>query len=303
MGVGSSEPVTRKETDRVSSSKFVCGSSCMQGWRINMEDAHVHLPEIPNLPETSYFSLNEGNITKAFKSTFLQFDAEIRGSVPPNVGSTANVVLIVRNMLFCSNIGDSRTVVSIGGIARDLSEDHKPHSDKEIQRISGAGGFVTNFRVNGGLALSRAFGDFMYKDNGNLPPEKQMVIAVPDVTYLKITNDFEFFVMACDGIWDVMTSQEVVNFVRLRIAANMPPHIICEELMTNCLAPDIKMGGLGCDNMTVMICCFIQHQTYKQLMTKCASPVAVHTFPEYPIAPPLPEGPSTQNAVVYRKSN
>lgn len=43
-----------------------------------------------------------------------------------------------------------------------------------------------------------------------------------------------------------------MNFIRFRLGDRMEPEKVCEELMTNCLSPDCQMGGLGCDNMTVM---------------------------------------------------
>lgn len=65
--------------------------------------------------------------------------------------------------------------------------------------------------------------------------------------------------------------QEVVEFVRLRIASRMDPEDICEDLMTHCLAPDCQMGGLGCDNMTVVLVCFLHGKSYEELSARCAS--------------------------------
>jgi len=65
--------------------------------------------------------------------------------------------------IYCSNAGDSRTVMSEKGNAVDLSKDHKPDLPEERGRIIKAGGEVMDGRVNGMLALSRAMGDFDYK--------------------------------------------------------------------------------------------------------------------------------------------
>ena len=78
-----------------------------------------------------------------------------------------------------------------------------------------------------------------------------------------------FIVLACDGIWDVLGNQEVADFVISKMATGMEPEIICEELMTRCLAPDSSMGGLGCDNMTVILVCFLHNQTYEKLVEDC----------------------------------
>ena len=85
----------------------------------------------------------------------------------------------------------------------------------------------------------------------------------------ELTPDWEFVVVACDGIWDVMSNEEVVAYVRERIATGMEPEEICESLMMTCLAPDCVMAGLGCDNMTVVIIGLLQGESYKQLSAKC----------------------------------
>lgn len=79
------------------------------------------------------------------------------------------------------------------------------------------------------------------------------ISAYPDVEVRNINQDWEFIVIACDGIWDVMSSEEVVAFVRRHMSEGLEPEEICEAIMMNCLAPDCQMAGLGCDNMTVEI--------------------------------------------------
>lgn len=88
----------------------------------------------------------------------------------------------------------------------------------EKTRIAGAGGYVEYGRVNGAsldsfrcqfklklfhqtgnLALSRAIGDFEFKKNQNLPPEKQIITSDPDITIHDIDEEDEFLVLACDG--------------------------------------------------------------------------------------------------------
>ena len=61
--------------------------------------------------------------------------------------------------------------------------------------------------------------------------------------------------------------------MRTRIGQGMEPEDICEELMTRCLAPDCQMGGLGCDNMTVVLICLTPGGTYTELTRRCAQPL------------------------------
>lgn len=74
--------------------------------------------------------------------------------------------------------------------------------------------------------------------------------------------------LACDGIWDVMSNEDVAEFCRKRIGMGLYPEEICEELMTHCLAPDYQMGGLGGDNMTVVLVCFLHGKTYDDLIAR-----------------------------------
>nr|BAK62807.1 protein phosphatase 2C isoform gamma [Pan troglodytes] len=183
-------------------------------------------------------------------------------------GTTAVVALIRGKQLIVANAGDSRCVVSEAGKALDMSYDHKPEDEVELARIKNAGGKVTmDGRVNGGLNLSRAIGDHFYKRNKNLPPEEQMISALPDIKVLTLTDDYEFMVIACDGIWNVMSSQEVVDFIQSKISQRDENgelrllSSIVEELLDQCLAPDTSGDGTGCDNMTCIIICFKPRNT------------------------------------------
>lgn len=134
--------------------------------------------------------------------------------------------------LWVANAGDSRCVVCREGKAIDMSHDHKPELDTEAKRIVRAGGRVTeDGRVNGGLNLSRALGDHSYKQNDTLPPAEQMISPLPDVEHIVLnpTKD-KFLVLACDGIWNSMSSQEVVDFVGSRMEKEQNLSKICEEV-------------------------------------------------------------------------
>jgi len=97
-------------------------------------------------------------------------------------GCTACVVLITPTKIFTANAGDSRAVLCRKGHAVPLSYDHKPENEVERKRIQAGGGDIVNGRVNGGLNLSRSFGDFNYKKLKNKPYDQQLIICKPDIT-------------------------------------------------------------------------------------------------------------------------
>lgn len=174
----------------------------------------------------------------------------------PAAGCTAVCALVAGNQLVVANAGDSRCVLSRAGKAVALTEDHKPTNDEEFSRIMKAGGFVADGRVNGSLNLSRALGDLEYKQVSSLPPEEQMVTANPEIRSLRLTDDDEFLILACDGIWDVLTNDDAVAFVRERLIKGFSPKQICEEACDYCLAEDTGGCGKGCDNMSIVISVF-----------------------------------------------
>lgn len=179
------------------------------------------------------------------------------GGAADAVGSTAVCVLVSKDELVCANAGDSRAVLCRGGLAQSLSRDHKPGDHSERRRIEAAGGIITAAQCAGrtvtrvnGLSLSRALGDHAQK-RADLRPEQQAVTAMPEICTAKRSPDDEFVVLACDGIWDVKSSQQVVDFVRYRLQRGVKPSTIIEELLRACLAK--SPGGVGCDNMTVVL--------------------------------------------------
>lgn len=181
-------------------------------------------------------------------------------------GTTAIVSVIQGNKLYVANVGDSRCVLCRNGAAVELSTDHKPEDEAEFSRIEKAGAKVTdNGRVNGGLNLSRALGDHVYKQNKSLLPEDQAITANPELREMELGEDDQFMVLACDGIWNVMTSDEVVQFIKGKLDAENDEKVslskICEDLFDVCLAPDTKNDGSGCDNMTCMIIRFKHKDT------------------------------------------
>lgn len=170
-----------------------------------------------------------------------------------SAGCTAVVALVTADSIVVANAGDSRCVLARAGSAVALTEDHKPERPDEQNRIKKAGGYVQMGRVNGNLNLTRSLGDFDYKDNVNISPQDQIITAYPDTVALERTADDDFLVLACDGVWDMLSNQECVDFIYERIAS-LPVDQISEQLLDRCLAPTTQShAGLGCDNMTAII--------------------------------------------------
>ncbi|KAL6524206.1 hypothetical protein OROMI_031301 [Orobanche minor] len=170
----------------------------------------------------------------------------------PTSGCTACVAIVRENQLVVANAGDSRCVISRNGQAFNLSRDHKPDLEVERDRIIKAGGFIHVGRVNGSLNLARAIGDMEFKQNKYLPAEKQIVTANPDINIVELCDDDEFIVLACDGIWDCMSSQQLVDFIREQLKSESKLSLVCEKVLDRCLAPSTA-GGEGCDNMTMIL--------------------------------------------------
>lgn len=124
-------------------------------------------------------------------------------------GSTAVTAMLINGQtLIVANVGDSRAVISKKGVAEQLSVDHEPNREREI--IESKGGFVSNIpgdvpRVDGQLAVARAFGDKSLKRH---------LSSDPDVAIELIDNDVDLIILASDGLWKVMSNQEAVDCIK-----------------------------------------------------------------------------------------
>ena len=169
----------------------------MQGWRLEMEDAHIsrdfisrpdhlllavfdghagsgsayyaaeHLMQVIEATNQwkQYLKEDCNNIKlleDALTTAFVEIDIKIREHQGRHgndtSGCTAVVAVVTPKFIICANAGDSRCVMSVDSVAEPLSFDHKPNNEAELKRILAAGGTVTWNRVDGDLAVSRAFG-------------------------------------------------------------------------------------------------------------------------------------------------
>ena len=161
------------------------------------------------------------------------------------VGTTACVALVTDSEIYVANCGDSRCVLGKKGIALQMSIDHKPTLKEEIKRVINAGGKIEEGRVNGVLSLTRSLGDLDFKLDPNLRSDQQAVIAVPEIKVEKRDSLIEFMIIACDGIWDCMTSDGTVSFVNekmkekpdklSKIPEKLFDKILPDEIDENCM--------------------------------------------------------------------
>eukprot|EP01138_Halocafeteria_seosinensis_P016246 gb/GECG01016576.1/.p1 GENE.gb/GECG01016576.1/~~gb/GECG01016576.1/.p1 ORF type:complete len:274 (+),score=30.28 gb/GECG01016576.1/:1-822(+) len=245
MGAFLDKPKTEKHTQVQESASVRAGLTSMQGWRVEQEDAHSLILELPDNPQAGWFAVFDGHggnlvsgksaerlhklisvdslepetLKPKIRNAFLQLDKELHED--PKVqrgedhsGTTAVSCLLTPQHMICANCGDSRAILVRNREAKPLSYDHKPFNDKERERIYKAGGTVTMGRVNGDLAVSRALGDYVYKFVSDLPAEEQQVSPEPEFVVIpRDPQQDQFMVLACDGIWDVMSNDEVAKWV------------------------------------------------------------------------------------------
>ena len=281
-------PIRAKHSDKFEHRGIRAGTSTAQGWRSDNEDSHVVFMELPN-SKSDLFSVFDGHggplvarflgqtvhkifdtsfkalegapdaAEKALQRTFLAADealASEAGEDCGTCGSTACVVALIhepKKRIVCANAGDTRAVLCRAGKAFPLSHDHRPVIESERKRVVSAGSAVIDERVDGMLAVSRALGDYEFKQARGLPPQAQAVTCFPEVIATDFTAEDRFLIVACDGIWDCVTSEEAVTFVSKALDAGNDPMSIADALIDKCIANDIPEDGIGTDNMSVII--------------------------------------------------
>ncbi|KAL5541460.1 hypothetical protein UlMin_009170 [Ulmus minor] len=167
-------------------------------------------------------------------------------NVSSSCGTTALTALLLGRHLLVANAGDCRAVLCRKGVAVDLSHDHRPSYLPELRRVEDMGARVQCGYLNG-LSVTRALGDWDLK----LPlGPSSPLIADPEIQRLILTEDDEFLIIGCDGIWDVMKSQYAVSLVRRGLRRHDDPQLCARELVREALR--LKTG----DNLTVIVICF-----------------------------------------------
>ncbi len=163
-------------------------------------------------------------------------------------GSTTCCLWILGGNIYVCNIGDSRCCLSYGELhnAVQVSMDQKPLSPKEKARIEKAGGYVKRKRVNGGLGVARAFGDYKYKDVASLKPWEQKVTVMPDVYTVLLDERINFLLLGSDGVWDVKSCQDAVDGMVEKMGQGLRVDKAAAEVVLSCISP-------GHDNTTMCV--------------------------------------------------
>ncbi|KAJ8751042.1 hypothetical protein K2173_016223 [Erythroxylum novogranatense] len=188
----------------------------------------------------------------ALSCGFERADDEVssRALAPEMIGSTAVVVVLSGCQIIASNCGDSRAILCRGAQTIPLTVDQKPDRPDELMRIEGGGGKVINWngaRVLGVLAMSRAIGDRYLRP---------WVIPVPEVTFTTRTDDDECIILASDGLWDVMKTEEVGEMARRMLRRWRRSPISDDISPAQAVADNLKeiaYGRNSSDNISIIV--------------------------------------------------
>lgn len=188
------------------------------------------------------YEMTDEEIFQALIDAFRQLDADYEDSYE---GTTATVALIIQGKIWVANAGDSRTILVKKGQGTQASEDAKPTIRRYKRKIEKLGGKVISKRVNGCLAVASAIGDKLLIGDGGrccVPPD-------PKITNYPIDEFLEgYLVLACDGLYDVATTNEVSLAIHL-----MELQGKSEEMMAKSLVYHAIVQGNSKDNVTVMV--------------------------------------------------
>ncbi|KAM2274005.1 hypothetical protein ACFX1S_043863 [Malus domestica] len=209
--------------------------------------ASSHLPKF--IFEDEDFPTDiEQVITSAFLHTDTAFEEACILDAKLASGTTALTALLMGRLLVVANAGDCRAVLCHRGKAIEMSRDHKPICSKEKQRIEASGGYVYDGYLNGQLNVARALGDWHME--GMKGREGGPLSAEPELTTAKLTEEDEFLIIGCDGIWEVFRSQNAVDFARRRLQEHNDPAACSKDLVDEALK---RKSG---DNLAVVVVCF-----------------------------------------------
>ncbi|XP_052190567.1 probable protein phosphatase 2C 47 [Diospyros lotus] len=196
--------------------------------------------------EDSHFP---ARVKRAIRNAFVKADYTLADakSLDKSSGTTALTAFMLGRTMLIANAGDSRAVLGKRGRAVELSKDHKPNCTSERLRIEKLGGVIYDGYLNGQLSVARALGDWHLKGpKGSMYP----LSSEPELEEIVLSEEDEFLIMGCDGLWDVMSSQCAVTIVRKELMQHNDPEKCSRLLVREALKRNT------CDNLTVLVICF-----------------------------------------------
>ncbi|XP_023215303.1 uncharacterized protein LOC111618090 [Centruroides sculpturatus] len=265
-------------TSVIKSPQYVTSICTIKNGRRKMEDRYTIIHDLntvcglQNTPQFSYYGVFDGHagiraanyaashlhenivnhpdfttdITKAIKEGFQITDNQIvERSKGENTKSGCTVVcsFIQENALYVAWVGDSQAILVREGDPYIITNPHKPDRKDERERIEELNGcvmYIGTWRVNGTLAVSRALGD---------PEHKPYVSAEPDVVKIPLQGNEDFFVLACDGLWDRLNPSDVASAIYSYIVEH--PFDDYEDVASR-LVQQAKEHGSS-DNITAIV--------------------------------------------------
>ena len=190
-------------------------------------------------------------------------------------GSCGVILLIKKNKCIIANIGDSRLVMFKNKRVVFSTSDHKPNTYIEKHRIESQGGSVYQttaaipiyqngklieipWRVcPGGLSVSRTFGDIESKDE-RFGGKKGVVVALPDISEFELNDEYNFIVIGCDGIFDVLSNGEIIECIKIVLKINKSKNKKINELCGDFASMIIKsaLAKESFDNVSCIVIVF-----------------------------------------------
>ena len=153
----------------------------------------------------------------ALTKSFFLMDKEIEQLKVNEVGNTATVVFINNKLLYCANVGDSSCAL-LGKTNEFITVEHKCTNKNEMKRIEKKGGKIIDDRLGGILAVSRGLGDFDLKTKG--------LSCEPNIVKKLIDHNLNYCVLASDGVWDVLSPDEVSKLIQNKKLDDMAKTIV-----------------------------------------------------------------------------
>lgn len=259
--------------------EYRSGGSAERGIRRSMEDAHVCVDDIGDKTGSpgAFYGVFDGHdgeaaayyvkehllqyilddasfptdAAEAVKNAYLELDRKFldacRLDDSLSSGTTVLSALLQGRKLLVANAGDCRAVLCRKGVAKVMSRDHDPEVEK--CRIESVGGYVEDGYVNGQVTVARAIGDWHMqglKEAGREGP----LSAVPEIESITLSEEDEFLVMGCDGLWEVFTNEGAISFARKQLQRHNDPELCSRELVVEALRRNSQ------DNVTVIVICF-----------------------------------------------